>query len=666
MFIENKKTRFAILLEYVIYGFFIIFPFFIFKNFLYQGSSTRFLTLSLATAILSIFFGIYLLNSKNKISFWKSPILLVFGIYLAYLFVSAFLGVDFSASFWSRAERTSGLFYLTHLAVFLLFLIHIVSEKSRRDLLIKIVLYTSAVYSFCSILGRQGFNLIFKNNPYDGFLFGNSSFAAMYLLGAFLLSVYFLFSKNKREINWYEYLLPFLIILNPFLLNTKGGYSSLSSIFGGAQASSIALFVSVGVLLVIFFISKIKDNKVKKVTAISVFVLAILSAALGMRSLVYKDGIVRNFYESKSTLARPLVWALSKNAIQEKPLTGWGGDNFTEAYQENFDINLLTEKYGNEPWFDRAHNIVIDSAVEGGYLGTIIYFSLYLVLLICLLYVLLNAKEKEDSILASVLITYFFVHLIELQTAFDTTISYPLLALMLSLSVYLFNKVQSDFGKNTEFKIGIVGKSIFGIILIGYFTWSLFFGVFPFIGNQKVNGEIRHVGSSEKRIPLYEKLFKSKVDPAGVLWRISTDFQRGISENPKILENPKTVESLIKEVEVITKGYEDYVAENPNHFRSHLNLADMYIYQNLFGVNRLADADKVLDRAIEISPRHPQPYWMKAVISLYRRDFNNARLYVEKAKAMNPDVVETKRLEEYIEESIKTFPEVDLYSFVQI
>lgn len=666
MFIENKKSGFAVFLEYVVYGFFVIFPFFIFKNFLYQGSSTRFLILSFITAILSVFFGIYLLNSKNKVSFWKSPILLAFGIYLAYLFVSAFLGVDFSASFWSRAERTSGLFYLTHLAVFVLFLIHIVSEKSRRELLIKIVLYTSAVYSFCSLLGRQGFNLIFKNNPYDGFLFGNSSFAAMYLLGAFLLSIYFLFSKNKREIKWHEYPLPFLIILNPFLLNTRGDYSSLSSIFGGAQASSIALFVSIGVLLVIFFISKIKDNKVKKVTAIGVFVFAILSAALGMRSLVYKEGIVRNFYESKSTLARPLVWALSKNAIQEKPLTGWGGDNFTEAYQENFDINLLTEKYGNEPWFDRAHNIVIDSAVEGGYLGTIIYFSLYLALFICLLYVLLNAKEKEDSVLASVLITYFFVHLIELQTAFDTTISYPLLALMLALSVYLFNKVQSDSGKNTELKIGIVGKSIFGIVLIGYFTWSLFFGVFPFIGNQKVNGEIRHVGSSEKRIPLYEKLFKSKVDPAGVLWRISTDFQRGIGENPKILENPKTVESLIKEVEVITKGYEDYVAENPNHFRSHLNLADMYIYQNLFGVNRLADADKVLDRAIEISPRHPQPYWMKAVISLYRRDFNNARLYVEKAKEMNPDVVETKRLEKYIEDSIKTFPEVNLYSFVQI
>ncbi|MEZ4114026.1 MAG: hypothetical protein R3B65_01020 [Candidatus Paceibacterota bacterium] len=92
----------------------------------------------------------------------------------------------------------------------------------------------------------------------------------------------------------------------------------------------------------------------------------------------------------------------------------------------------------------------------------------------------------------------------------------------------------------------------------------------------------------------------------------------------------------------------------------------MYIYQIFLVAKRLDDADKVLDKAIEISDKHPQPYWMKAVISLYRKDFTKAREYVEKAKSMNPDVVETKRLEEYIEESIKTFPEIDLYFFNQI
>lgn len=666
MFIENKKGAFVTLLEYGMYGFFAIFPFFIFKSFLYQGSSSRFLLLSLITALYAIGFGIYLFNQKNKVNFLKSPIILVFGIYLLYLFVSALLGADFSTSFWSRAERTSGLFYITHLAVFTLFLIQIVSQKESREKLLKVVLFTSAIYSFFSLLGPQGFDIIFKTNPYDGFLFGNSSFAAMYLLGAFLLSIYFLFSKTKKEINWYEYPLPFLIVLNPFLINTRGGYTGISSILGGAQASSIALFASVGILLAIFLISKIKNDKAKNMAGVSLLVLAIISAFLGIRSLVSQDGIVRNYYENKSTLARPLVWALSKDAINDRPLTGWGIDNFSTAYQENFDINLLTEKYGNEPWFDRAHNVVLDQTIEGGYVGVSLYFSLYLVLLLCLLYVLFKTKNKEDGVLASVLITYFFVHILELQTAFDTTISYVMVVLMISLAVYLFNKTRNEAGHKTELSVGEGGNYALGIIFVGYFAWSLLFGIIPFWKVQIVNGEIRTVGSAEKRVPLYEGLFKTKIDRAGVLWRTSTDFQRGIGESPQILQDPKKVKFLVEEIKTITKGYEDYIAENPNNFRAHLNLADVYIYQNLFGINRLDDADKVLDKAIEISDKHPQPYWMKAVISLYRRDFTKAREYVEKAKEINPDVVETKRLEKYIEESIKTFPEVDLYFFNQI
>ena len=86
----------------------------------------------------------------------------------------------------------------------------------------------------------------------------------------------------------------------------------------------------------------------------------------------------------------------------------------------------------------------------------------------------------------------------------------------------------------------------------------------------------------------------------------------------------------------------------------------------LFGVNMLKEADVVLDKAIKISPDHPQSYWMKAVISLYRKDFEKAEMYVEMAKKINPEVVETKRLESYIKESIKTFPEIDLYFFNQI
>lgn len=666
MFIENKKNIFPKFLEYGIYSLFTIFPFFIFNSFLYQGTSSRFLILCLFASVLAICISFYFFKKENKFSFLRSPILLIFGIYFVYLFISAIFGVDFSMSFWSRAERTSGLFYLTHLAIFTLFLISAVSLEKVRNNLIKIVLITSAVYSFCSLLGPQGFGFIFKSNPYDGFLFGNSSFAAMYLLGAFLLSLYFLARKGVKDIKWYEYFFPILIFLNPFFVNIKGGYDSISSFIGIAQASSIALFTSLGILVIIFLISKIRNIKIRNTVGIVTFVFALLFLAWGMRSLLISGGVVRNIYEQQSTPARLLVWEISKNAISDKPLTGWGGDNYTVAYQENFDIRLLTTEYGNEPWFDRAHNIVLDQAVDGGYIGTVLYFSLYVVLFLCLLFVLLKTKKRENGVLASVLITYFFVHLLELQTAFDTTISAVMFVLMVALTVYVFDSTRQEFGSNTKIYLGNVSRVVFGSVLLGYFSWSLFFGVIPFLSVQATNGEIRTVGSAEKRIPLYEKLFDTKFDRAGILWKTSIDFEKGIAETPDIIENPQKVTYLIQELEMITKAYEQYVLENPDNFRARLNLADVYIYQMLFGVNRLKDAEAVLDEAIAISDKHPQPYWMKAVIYLYQRDFAQAREYVVKAKEMNKDAVETQRLEQYIESSIKTFPEIDLYFFNQI
>lgn len=662
MILENRKSGFVTLLEYGVYGFFAIFPFFIFRTFLYQGSSSRFLLLTLVSAVLAIFLGVHLFYKKNNVTFFKSPLLVLCGVYLAYLFVSALLGVDFHASFWSRAERTSGLFYLTHLALFVFLLIQIVSHKESREKLLKVILYTSALYSICSLLGPQGFKVLFLSNPYDGFMFGNSSFAAMYLLGALLLSLYYLFSKTKSEIRTHEYALPFLIVLNPFLLNLTRLYTGVTSVLGAAKASSIALFAALGILFVIWLISLIKNNRTKKQVGIGFFVVSLGVLGYVTYSLLTPGTAVRKIYEQESTLARPLMWEISEKSISQKPITGWGIDNFPTAFQQNFDIRFLTERYGNEPWFDRAHNIILDQGVDTGYLGIVFYIVIYLVIFLLLLRVLLTTKDRHDGVLASVLITYFFVHFLELQTAFDTTISYPMLALMLALTIYVVHKTNGEKTLSVSEPL----KYIAGTFCIVYFGWSLFFGILPFWKVQSVNGQIRTVGSAEKRIPLYEELFSTKVDRAGILWRTSTDFQKGIAESPVILENPEKVTLLVEELGVITKGYEEYVANNRGTFRPHLNLADMYIYHMLFGVDRLADADAVLDTAIAISDKYPQPYWMKAVIALYRRDFAGARAYVQKAEAMNAEVVETLRLEKYIEDSIKTFPEIDLYFFNQI
>jgi len=211
-----------------------------------------------------------------------------------------------------------------------------------------------------------------------------------------------------------------------------------------------------------------------------------------------------------------------------------------------------------------------------------------------------------------------------------------------------------------------VAKRVVGVIVLLFCVFSLLVGLVPFVRAQVANGEIRTVGSAEKRISQYPVMFASSVDPYAFLWRAGTDFQRGIAENPAVLNDPQKVQWLKKEAVVFENEYRQYISENPTHFRAHLGLADILIYQRLFEVDKLAEAQQVLDDAIELVPQAPQSYWMKAVAYIYMREFDLAREYAQKAVELNPDAQQSPEVLRYVEESIKTFPEIELYFFRQI
>src|SRR3989344_8023640 len=115
-------------------------------------------------------------------------------------------------------------------------------------------------------------------------------------------------------------------------------------------------------------------------------------------------------------------------AIDAQSLPGCGADNFQRVFEKYYDNRLLQSEYGNEAWFDRAHNVFIDQLVDNGFVGLLAYFAVYLVTILALIYTALNAAVKRDRIFAAVLVVYFTLHIAELQTAFDTSISYPMLA----------------------------------------------------------------------------------------------------------------------------------------------------------------------------------------------------------------------------------------------
>ena len=667
MIILNKRdSLFWKFIEHSSYAFICLFPFINFNVFLYGGTSSRSTAVIFFATILGVAFGLWLLKKGNNLSFSKSPIIIAVALYFLVLLISAVSGLSFDNSFWSMATRTSGIWYLISLGFIAYMLWATFSDKRKQDKLILCTILSTALFSVLSFFGPEGLGWIFKTYSSDAFTFGNSTFAGMYIFGAFLLSIYYLLQADHKK--WWMYVMPILLVINPNIINGKLLIAGVSGgLVGEARASAYSIVIALAALIVIWLVSKIKMVKTKTIVTYSIFSISVLGFVLCAISLLSHDGYLRGLYLSTTKDARPVVWEMSERVIAQHPYFGWGGDNFERVFETNYDNRVLQDEYGKEAWFDRAHNIFIDQLVDNGFVGLVAYALLYVVIILSLVYVTLKSAERKDRIFASVLIVYFSLHLVELQTAFDTAISYPMLAMMVVFSVILFDRTRVNMTKKeNEIDMGSWYKYPVSVLILLFFAWSFVQGLVPFVRAQIANGSVRTSGSSDGRILEYGKLFNSPVDKHSFLWKTSTDFQKAIGQNPKIVEDPKKAEMLKKELVIFENEYRTYSAQYPKHFRARLNLADMLIYQRLFGVNKLDEAQEVLDEAISMVPQAPQPYWMKAVAYVYMKKFDLAREYAKKAFDLNPKIKQSQDVIDYVERSIKSFPAIDLYFFKQI
>jgi hypothetical protein len=133
------------------------------------------------------------------------------------------------------------------------------------------------------------------------------------------------------------------------------------------------------------------------------------------------------------TQGRYFVWPMAIEGWKERPILGWGQENFTYIFQEHY----RPEMYELEPWFDRAHNIFLDWLVVGGLVGITSYLSLYLVLLYLLWWKSESLSHAEKSIITGLLAAYFFHNIF----VFDHLISY---ILFFSLLAYVHSLVRMD------------------------------------------------------------------------------------------------------------------------------------------------------------------------------------------------------------------------------
>jgi hypothetical protein len=132
--------------------------------------------------------------------------------------------------------------------------------------------------------------------------------------------------------------------------------------------------------------------------------------------------------------SRLAMWTISYQAWLERPLLGYGQDNFSYIFARKF----LPEKMCNlEPWYDRSHDVFFDWLVAGGTLGLLSYLSLYGVALWLLWRTGGHVPLREKAILTGAIVGYFIHNIF----VFDNLTSYILFAALLA---YIVVRTQGD------------------------------------------------------------------------------------------------------------------------------------------------------------------------------------------------------------------------------
>jgi len=386
----------------------------------------------------------------------KSWLMFAMSIFVGVIAIADIFGGHFLKSFWSNFERMEGLVTLVHLLAYFFVLISFVNTEQLWHRLMQ----TSIAASLIS--GGWGFFQLFgffassqSGTRLDG-SFGNASYMAVYMLFHIFIAAY-LYSRTKKG-DLLRYVYPIIILFESIIL-----------IFTQTRGTILGFVGALALTALLVAIFEREDKRVRKIATISLGTVAaviILFFALKNTPVVQNTPPLKRVADisltERTTASRFLIWDMAYQGFKEKPIIGWGQENFIFVFEKYYHPAM----YSQEPWFDRAHNVFFDWLVAGGILGLLSYLSLFAFALLYL-WKNRNLTITEKSIFTAIFAGYFIHNLF----VFDNIGSY--LMFVFILSFIHFKKAEDDGVEKTGNPVS--SYQIFTSAIIILTIFSLYF-----------------------------------------------------------------------------------------------------------------------------------------------------------------------------------------------
>jgi O-antigen ligase len=422
----------------------IFFPFIGGKDFFF-----RFVTeLALSCMVLWWAFEAKKGDAKKRITaLFRRPLVVATTVFVGVFELACVFAYDFHAAFWSNYERGEGGFQMLHYYLFFLLLVLIFTdEKDWKNLFrfslvsaVLMILYGIAGdYSVAGFIGSYSgatpptglWNILIQGR-FEGSL-GNPAYVDPYLIFSMFFAAYlWLSSKLEGKLtalkSWGYGILIAIFFFFFILGQTRGAFLGLAA----------GVFV-----LVLYLIFSSKGNT-RKWGGVALGILVILGLGLYTvrnNPVVQKlpEGRLLQISFSDSTAqTRFWVWGEAWQGFLERPVLGWGPENFTPVFDKFFNPNFYAPGQNTETWFDRAHSVFFDYLTETGILGLLSYLAIF-----CLFYweFIKNAhKHATSQLQKGLIIAIPIAYLIQGIAIFDVFPMYISLFTFLAFATYYFS-----------------------------------------------------------------------------------------------------------------------------------------------------------------------------------------------------------------------------------
>ncbi|MBI4087314.1 MAG: O-antigen ligase family protein [Candidatus Liptonbacteria bacterium] len=383
-----------------------------------------------------------------KASFAKPMFIAVSLFVLVFLLASAF-AYDPVSAFWSNYERGEGGFQMIHYYAFFVLLSLLFTTKEDWAMLMKVSVMAAVFMILYGVLANLGLVKTFisvyqEGTPpagvwsrltqgrFQGSL-GNPAYVAPYLLFSLFYLAYLWVSRSAKTV----------------LSGLGYGGLALVFLFLFVLSQTRGAFVGLGTAVFVFLAYLAWHSKDLRKWLLSILVVCV---ALVSGLIYYHDsafvkklpgGRIFDISISDQTVTTRLwTWGSAWEGFKERPILGWGPENFSAVFDKYFNPGHYVPGKNTETWFDRAHSLYFDALVETGALGFLSYFGIFAVLFWQLARFSAN-NVRSAVVQKGLIIALSLGYLVQGLAIFDVLPIYINLFLFFAFSNFYVNQYES-------------------------------------------------------------------------------------------------------------------------------------------------------------------------------------------------------------------------------